>query len=324
MRITHFVPDHPPQLLDSVQMIPDEGYIWIDFVREEAADWTGLPEQLLENLTIDIRHVEDSLNPTHVSFFDGTDDYDALVFEEPPPAIDGGRIALEMRSASIFVFPQLLVTVRAADAPSFDMVLARCNAHVTRAPRSTAELAYRFLDAMVDRLLAIREPLTRRVESLQDQMLHPPDDGRMDWRELMRFRRTLRRLARSVEDQWEAVQNWRRDSLFEWDDRMRVRLADLGEHITRMRDLAAYLERDLDMALQFSFAVLSQRQNEIMKVFTVVAVVFMPMSLLTGIWGMNFQYMPELHWRYSYFGALLIVFGCGVGMYWWFKRRNFF
>lgn len=324
MRITHFIPDHPPRLLDSVQEIPDVGYIWIDFVREEQEGWPSLPENILAGLTIDVRHIEDSLNSTHVSFFDGTDDYDILVFEEPARIIDKERFALETRSAAIFIFPQLLVTVRAGDAPSVDAVLARSNAQVVRAPRTTAELAYRFLDAMVDHLLAIREPLMQRVESLQDQMLRPPDDGRTDWRELMRIRRMIRRLSRLAEDQWETVQNWRRDSLFEWDDRMHVRLTDLGEHITRMRDLTTYLERDLDIALQLNFAVLSQRQNEIMKIFTVVAVVFMPLSLLTGIWGMNFQYMPELHWRYGYFGALTLLFGCGVGMYWWFKRRHFF
>lgn len=324
MRIAHFVPDQPPRFLDSVQRVPDEGYIWIDFLREEAEEWPRLPEKMLENLTVDVRHVEDSLNPTHVSFFDGTDDYDALVFEEPAPTEGSAHSILEMRSSAVFIFPQLLITVRAADAPSFDAVLARSRVQVARAPRSTAELAYRFLDVMVDRLLAIREPLMQKVESLQDQMLRPPDDGRTDWRELMRVRRTIRRLARLAEDQWETVQNWRRDSLFEWDDRMHVRLTDLGEHITRMRDLSAYLERDLDTALQLNFAVLSQRQNEIMKAFTVVAVVFMPLSLLTGIWGMNFKYMPELRWQYGYFVALALILGCGVGMYWWFKRRNFF
>lgn len=322
MKIIHFLPEGSPRLLDSIARMPVDGFVWIDYVRDEAQGWESLPEALLDDTAIDVQHVEDSLNGTHVSFFDGTDAYDVLVFEELAPS--GERLTLEIRSAAIFIFPRLLVTVRASDAPSFDIVLSRCQSQAGRLPRSAVGLAYRLLDTMVDRMLAIREPLKRRVERLQDQMLHPREDSRTDWRSVMRDRRSIRQLARVVEDQWETVQNWRRNSLFKWDDSMLVRLTDLGEHVTRIRDLAAYLERDLDTALQLNFAVLSQRQNEIMKVFTVVAVIFMPLSLLTGIWGMNFQFMPELHSRYGYPCALAVIAVCGVGMYWWFKRRRFF
>lgn len=321
MRIFHFRAECPPQRFESLSALPDDGFVWLDYVREEAHGWESLPEALLD-VRIDSQHVEDSLNPTHVSFFDGTDDYDAVVFEGLGP--DPTPLPLDTRSAALFVFERLLVTVRAADAPSFDLVLARCQAQPTRPVRSAVGLAYRILDTMVDRFLSIRDPLMRRVEQSQDAMLHPRADGRTDWRTLMRDRRAIRRLARLAEDQWETVQNWRRDSRFEWDDVMLVRLNDLSEHITRIRDLAFYLDRDLDNALQLNFAVLAQRQNETMKVFTVMAVVFMPLTLLTGIWGMNFQFMPELHWKYSYPVALGLILACGVGLYWWFKRRNFF
>jgi Mg2+ and Co2+ transporters len=60
-----------------------------------------------------------------------------------------------------------------------------------------------------------------------------------------------------------------------------------------------------------------------MRVFTVVAVVFMPLTLLTGIWGMNFEYMPELHLRYGYPIALFILLALGVGLFYWFKRKGY-
>lgn len=321
MRIFHFRPERPPERLETLPAMPDDGFVWLDYVREQAQGWESLPESLLD-VRIDSQHVEDSLNPTHVSFFDGTEDYDLVVFESLGPS--GSALPLDTRSSALFIFERLLVTVRAADAPSFDMVLARCQAQPNRPVRSAVGLAYRILDTMVDRFLGVREPLMRRVEKLQDDMLHPRTDSRTDWRALMRDRRSIRRLARLAEDQWEAVQNWRRDSRFEWDEIMLVRLNDLSEHITRIRDLAFYLDRDLDSALQLNFAVLAQRQNETMKVFTVMAVVFMPLTLLTGIWGMNFQFMPELHWHYGYPAALALIAACGVGLYWWFKRRNFF
>lgn len=320
MKIHHFLPDQAPRLLNSIQQLPDDGFVWLDYLREEAQGWEKLPETLL-GTRIDSQHIEDSLNPAHVSFFDGTPDYDMLIFEGLGPNQD--PVPLETRSVALFVFDRVLISVHAADEPSFESVLHRCETQPNKPPRSAVGLAYRILDSMVDRFLAVREIYTKRIEMLQDTMLHSRR-GNTDWRGLMRARRTARRLASLSEDQWETIENWRRDSRFDWDGVISVRLRDLTEHITRMRDLAANLERDLESTMQLNFAVLSQRQNEIMKVFTVVAVIFMPLTLLTGIWGMNFQFMPELHWKYGYFIALGILTVCGISMLVWFRRRNFF
>ncbi|MGH8457259.1 MAG: CorA family divalent cation transporter, partial [Stenotrophobium sp.] len=72
------------------------------------------------------------------------------------------------------------------------------------------------------------------------------------------------------------------------------------------------------------FASLTHRTNEVMKIFTVVAVVFMPLTLLTCIWGMNFEYMPELHTHYGYFVALGSIVGLGALMLYLFKRKGYF
>ncbi|MDE2148684.1 MAG: magnesium transporter CorA family protein [Gammaproteobacteria bacterium] len=321
MQVYHFLPEQAPQALPALEALPDAGFVWLDLSRDQAAGF----EQQVERLTgarIDIQHIEDAMSASHVSFFDGTDDYDMVIFESLGPKDE--PMLLETRSSALFVFDRLLVTVHAADAASFEAISRSCEAGGKRPPRSAVGLAYRILDAMIDRFLALRDAMARRVESLQDAMLHARAGGRADWRELMRARRSIRRLARLAEDQWETVEGWRRGGRLDWDEVMNVRLRDLLEHITRIRDLAAYLERDLDTALQLNFAVMSQRQNEIMKVFTVMAVVFMPLTLLTGVWGMNFEFMPELHWRYGYPLALALIVAVGVGMFLWFKRRRFF
>lgn len=320
MHIFHFQSAQPPISLESIEQLPDEGFVWVDYLRSEAKGWEQLPTRLL-GVRIDSEHIEDSHNSEHVSNFDGTSDYDLLIFEGLGPSQK--PVPVETRSAAFFIFDRVLVTVRAADAPSFDVVIKRCMAQSGKQPRGPVGLVHRILDAMVDRFLAVRETYTRYNEALQDDLLHSRE-GNLLWRRMIRARRAARRLASMSEDQWETIENWRRDSRFDWDDIISVRLRDLSEHITRIRDLASNLERDLEGAIQLNFAILSQRQNEIMKVFTVVAVIFMPLTLLTGIWGMNFQYMPELHWEYGYLFALLVLLVCGVGMFFWFRRRHFF
>ncbi|HEX7382005.1 MAG TPA: magnesium transporter CorA family protein [Nevskiaceae bacterium] len=322
MRIFHFPPERAPVRLSSLDAMPTDGFVWLDFVREEAEGWHMWVDRLL-GVRVDIQHVEDSLNAGHVSFFDGVNDYDMLIFEALGARSD--TLPLDTQPAALFIFENLLVTVRAVDTPDFD--LARRRHDVTgngKLPRSAVGLAYRIVDGMVDRFLASRDLFSRRGELLQDAMLRSSNEEASDWHVVMLARRATRRLARLSEDQWETVENWRRDSRFDWDDVMLVRLRDLSEHITRIRDLANYLERDLDSAMQLYFAILAQRQGEVMKIFTVIAAVFLPLMLLTGIWGMNFDHMPELHWRYGYFIALAVILGCAIGMLVWFRRRRYF
>jgi magnesium transporter len=66
----------------------------------------------------------------------------------------------------------------------------------------------------------------------------------------------------------------------------------------------------------------SIRLNEVMKVLTLIATIFIPLTFLVGIYGMNFEHMPELHWHYSYPALLALMFGIAIGMLWWFRKRG--
>lgn len=322
MKIFLFRPERPVAVLDTLEWMPAEGFVWLDFTRDEPPEWGRWAERLL-GVRVDIQHIEDSLNPAHVSFFDGVDDYDVLIFHGL--RVGTHALPLDTQPAVFFIFENLLVTVHAPDAVGFDFVGKRSDAAANaRLPRSAVGLAYRIIDTMVDRFLATRDAIGRSCEVLQDEMLRTPAHIDNQWLDVLHARRSARRLAALSEDQWETVEMWRRDSRFDWDDVMLVRLRDLTEHITRIRDLANYLERDLESTMQLNFAILAQRQGEVMKIFTVIAAVFLPLMLLTGIWGMNFDHMPELHWKYGYVAALALIFGSGVAMLWWLKRRKFF
>ena len=78
----------------------------------------------------------------------------------------------------------------------------------------------------------------------------------------------------------------------------------------------------LDSASHFHFSAQSQRMNEIMKTLTVVSVIFMPLTFIVGIYGMNFDYMPELRWHYGYFEVLALMFVLVIGMLFYFKKKT--
>ena len=97
---------------------------------------------------------------------------------------------------------------------------------------------------------------------------------------------------------------------------------DIHDHFVRVSDLADGYREILSGALDAYLSVVSNRMNEVMKALTLVATVMLPLTFIAGVYGMNFDHMPELHWRYGYafaWGVMLIV---GVGMVVWFRHKK--
>lgn len=319
MQIVHFPPSMPPLRLARLPARIGEGLLWIDLQRDAATDWVTTLEPWLA-LEIDPRHAADSLNPAHPSFFDGTPDYDMLVFAGLGPCET--LFPLETRSATFFLFDRVLITIRAADALSFHHLQARIDDPRYRSPKSPLELTHQILDAMVDRFLGIRDPLDRHLNAMQDELLD--DNGPSDWRALLDGRREVRRLEALCHEQLEALDAFKRGTRRQWSAKPSVWLRDLAEHIERVRSHAANLERDLEAAVQLHFAVATERTSRVVRTLTVLSAVFFPLTLITGIYGMNFEHMPELGWRYGYFAVLGLLLGVGLGLLLLFKRRGYF
>jgi magnesium transporter len=318
VEITLFVKGKPLQKLESLERMPDEGVIWIDIERSAAPNWECTLEPWL-GVAFEPQHVADSLNPTHPSFFDGTSDYDMVIFEGLGPRDQ--PLPLETRTAAFIMSGRTLVTVRAHDSLSFTHVRQRLGEGRIRTIDSPLHLALVILDTMVDRFLAIREELDQRFTALQDELLEPAS-AMNDWRALLQGRREARKLEALSESQLEALDAWRRNSSLDWPQHDDVRFRDLCEHVNRVLTHASGQERDLEAAVQLHFAAMSHRTNRVVQTLTVMSAIFYPLTLITGIYGMNFDNMPELHERYGYFGVLgvLVIVGVGLGLF--FRRRK--
>lgn len=322
MQILHFHNGQPPRALDALPASDDSGLVWVDYLRPDAAGWASAIGSWLK-VEIDPQHIEDSLNPQHPPFFDGTPAYDMLVFPGLGLGPEDGPFPIEIRTAAFFLFDRVLVSVRAPDNVNFDAVRARLLNGRAKPPRSALELAHLILDAMVDRFLGIREPLDAHFNRLQDELLDP-DNGMNDWRALLQCRREVRKLEALCEGQLEAIDAFRRSTRKVWSNPLSVRFRDLSGHIGRVLSHASNQERDIEAAVQLHFAATSERTNRIIQTLTVISAVFFPLTLITGIYGMNFHHMPELAWRYGYFGVLALLSGLGCGLLVYFRKRGYF
>ena len=319
-QILHLVRGLPPKALASLEALPAEGFVWLDFARDQAHGWHGWVTRLLE-IEVDRRHAAASLDSVHKSFFDGTPDYDLLIFEGL-----GSRDAVfpfDTHPAALFIFDRLLVSVRAPDSVSFARLKERFADGRLKSPGNTRVMAQIVLDIMVDRFLSVREMFTRKMDELQQQLLDPGSPFN-DWQQLLEGRREACRLEALCEDQMEALDAWHRTSRSDWTNAEETRLRDLTEHIGRVLRASGDLERHVEAAVQLYFASTAHRTNEIVRTLTVFSAIFLPLTFIVGIYGMNFHHMPELDWPLAYpllLAAMTVVAG---GLLLVFKRRGYF
>jgi Mg2+ and Co2+ transporter CorA len=200
-----------------------------------------------------------------------------------------------------------------------------------RLPSSPADLMLRMVNHMSDSYLDLRRLLTRQLGYLQQELLNPRSRF-ADWHVLLESRNTLNMLEDVCEDQRSAVQEWI-DALDEWPDEvnpqarrerelLRVRSRDVLEHVERVLGHVRRLEQSAEAAVQMHFSALGHRTNDIMRTLTVLTAIFLPLNLITGFFGMNFDDLPLIHSSTGGWVALglLLVVGVGLGAFFWRKR----
>lgn len=320
MDILHIGNGSPPQRLDACTVAPTQGFLWLDFAREQDIEWYLTVEQLT-GVRIHERHINDSFNPAHPSFFDSTSEYDMVIFRGLAPETEEGEFAT--RPVVFFLLDNMLVTVQQGDSRSIKAVKERLLHHAGRVPIDPPGLMHQVLNAMVDRFLALREPLALQMEEWADKLLDPRNPF-ADWYLVMGHRSQLRRLEILCDEQLDAVVSWRESTGTEIGEYLHVRYTDLMEHIRRVTKFAVNQQHEVESLVQLHFSAVAHRTNEIMRTLTVVTAIFMPLSLIAGVYGMNFINMPELHTHLGYFVTLGVMALLATGLLLLFRLKKWF
>jgi magnesium transporter len=207
--------------------------------------------------------------------------------------------------------------------------------HVRREPelvRDAPTVLVRLLDAIIDRLADELERTGAEIERLSSAIFQKEvDDRRIPAARLTRLLTSIGRAQTLVTKiRYTAVSTSRMLSFLAGSKRLheeaqvdaRNHVASLTTDVTSLSEHASFLSDNLTFLLDASLGLISIEQNAAMKLFSWAAVVFLPPTLIAGIFGMNFHYMPELSWRYGYALSLALMFVSAVGPYLYFKRRG--
>ncbi len=319
MEILKLEAGRPPVVLAPDAPMPAEGYVWLDLVYDEV-DRLGPEVHRLTGVQLYEDHVEDAHNLHHPSSFDSTEQYELIIFRGLAPNTANAERILT-RPMFLYNFDRVLATVRAPDSRSVAQVRSRFVGAAQRCPANPDELAHRLLSAMVDHYLELRQALTQRLDRWQRMLLDPRRPFR-DWSKMLESRNDIRRLQNMCEEQRDAVQEWRDNRLADMSERLQVRLADLIEHIDRVLTHARAIERQAESTVELYFAATAYRTNEIMRLLTIITAIFMPLTLIAGIFGMNFESIPGLHKPWGFWlsmGAMGLVV---LAMLVWFRYRR--
>jgi magnesium transporter len=360
MRIFHVTAEQFVELDTLPDVQPASGFLWVGSARREFEVRVAEVQSALQRWTggqlVDL-HVSDLLNSQLPSHFDDTSWYDLIVFRRLAATagseslfVDDGhgtlasaRKALESIDTSpvgFAVFDRVLLTVHPTDCLVRDFFAQRLSGMAggqehrgsARLPTSPADLMLRMTNHMVDSYLDLRRLLTRHLGTLQQDLLDAKSRFH-DWRVLLDARNTLHLLEDLCEDQRSALQEWI-DALDEWPveadaerrrerELLRVRSRDVLEHVERVLTHVRRLEQSAETAVQMHFSALSHRTNDIMRTLTVLTAVFLPLNLITGFFGMNFDALPLVHSATGIWvavGLMLLVF---VGLFAFFWRKRY-
>jgi magnesium transporter len=187
-------------------------------------------------------------------------------------------------------------------------------------------LAYALIDAVVDQFFPISESLAEAIEQMQNELLEHPTRNRM--RQVHELRQALTHLRRAVWPNRDVLTRLWRDESGLITDRTKPFLRDTLDHVLGIVDLVETYHETASNFVDLYISSLSMRTNEIMRVLTVIASIFIPLTFIASLYGMNFDpqaspwNMPELHFFYGYPMALLLMALVAFGMVWFFRRNK--
>ncbi len=263
--------------------------------------------------------LEDILNTTQRPKMEDQGEHLFLVIKMVD--IDESSGSLTTEQVSLVIGDGFLLSFQERPGDVFSPLRERLRGGVGRLRKTGPDyLAYGLMDLVVDRYFTILEHLDFRIEGLEDELIATPDRGTLQ--SIHNLKRLLSTLRLNLWPLREALGALRRVEGGLIAGETRPYLADLYDHAVQVLETIESFREIVAGMIDLYLSSLSNRMNEVMKVLTVIATLFIPLTFLAGVYGMNFDYMPELHWPWAYpalWGGMAVLL---AGMLAWFRKKG--
>ena len=220
---------------------------------------------------------------------------------------------IKVEQVSIIVGTNFVISFQEREGDVFNPIRERVRNGKGRIRKmGTDYLAYSLMDVIIDNYFIILEKLGERIEGIEKKLVTNPTPETLQ--EIHNLKREMIFLRKSVWPLRELISGMERAESPLIKECTRIYLRNIYDHTVQVIDLIETSRDMLSGMLDIYLSSVSNKMNDIMKVLTIIATIFIPLTFIVGIYGMNFQYMPELGWRWGYFGVLSIMVIIGIGM----------
>lgn len=227
----------------------------------------------------------------------------------------------EIEHISLILMKNMVLSFQEKEGDVFNFVRQRIRNPGGKVRQNGSDyLIYALIDAIVDQYFLILEKLSNQTESLEDILIHQPSSQNL--KIIHHSKRNLIFLRNAVWPLREVINKLEKEETDLIQESTRPFLRDIYEHTIQVIETLEALRDMVSSLLDIYLSSISNKMNEVMKVLTIIATIFIPLTFIAGIYGMNFQYMPELSWRFAYPAVLSIMFIVGLGMFFFFKKKK--
>jgi magnesium transporter len=296
-----------------------DALLWISLEQPSEAEAQAILQDLFHFHPLAI---EDCLNSGYQT--PKVDDYGAYIFIIAHAVHSKTSYAeIETMELNFFLGQNFMVTLFLDEAmPPVEHVWQRIARDERLTQNGSDFLCHGVLDKLVDDYLPILDKLDDEIEWLEDQVLEKPQPKTLQ--RILDLKHALMYLRRIMSPQRELMNRLSRDQFPMIDRHSQLYFRDLYDHLVRYHDLVESLRDIVSGTMEIYLNSTSLRLNEVMKALTVVSTIFLPLSFVAGVYGMNFDFMPELYWKWGYPMVWGLFVAIVVGMLAYFKRQGWF
>lgn len=285
--------------------------IWVDVPNPESRDF----DDLAREFNFHPLAIEDCKKGHQRPKIDEYSGYYFMVLYEAELTAEGD---LEMRELNIFLGQNYLVTVHSKPIRAIETAERLWQEWTDLAERRSGLVTYLLVDSIVDDYMPLLDALSDKLEAMEEQIFEDFNPAALQ--EIFNIKKQLlffRRAVVPLRDVFNTLQR-REQPIFSRDTM--IYFQDVYDHLVRVADMIDTLRDLIGSTMDAYLSVSGNRMNVVMKRLTSISTILMSVTLVAGIYGMNFAFMPELGWRYGYTGALLSMLVIALALYFYFRR----
>ena len=327
--------DNPTKI--SITLFDDNTFVTRELKKSESLElvegkvnWihvTGLSDtariaRLCSVLSLQLPIVQDILNARHIAKFEETDSglftvLDAYTFN------DIGELVREHQS--FLLGKGFVISFEEGAGGRFDQVIKAIEEKTGLIRNQKADFIFNLLiSIVVDSYFEVIEKQQENLLEMEDELMEFTAAHKETGRQIQLFRRDLSRLKKAIFPLRESFSRFILLDSSHISKEMRQYFRDTYDHLQQVALMLENNRETIASLIDLYIANNDLRMNLIMKQLTVVATIFIPLTFLVGVWGMNFKFMPELSWPHGYILSWIVMIFVGVGLYIWFRRKNLF